>query len=303
VGGGSGAVINTGTLTLFRTAVVDSGGVFSSAVESSGGLVTIAQCLFSGDNGGLSWPALAINGGEAHISRTMFTKGNQDGPSSLSVSALASVAVYDSAFVNNFGGVLDNAGDLIITNTTFTGNRFTSFFGGSVISNTGRLTVRSSTFADNGFGSVFGGVFGLVVNIASSVAPAVTTVVNTILVHDGIVNTKDCVSELGGKITSLGHNLVTDATGCGQIPSDLIGDAGLGALVDNGIPGNAHLDLLSGSRAINAADSAACPKTDQIGQRRLPHCDIGAVEFKKSAQHNDADEHEHDSPGLWQDLD
>ena len=85
VGAGSGAVSNTGTLTLFRTAVVDSGGFVTSAVVSSGGLVTISQSLFSGHNGLLPDSALAIKGGEAHISRTTFTKGNQDGPSSLSV--------------------------------------------------------------------------------------------------------------------------------------------------------------------------------------------------------------------------
>ena len=208
--------------------------------------------------------------------------------------------MYDSAFVDNFGGVIYNAGTLMLTNTTFTGNRFTAFFGGTVISNTGRLTILSSTFADNGFGSVAGAV----TSIGSSGASALATVVNTIVVHDGIVNTKDCGTNLGGKITSLGHNLVTDSTGCGQPNlTDLIGDAGLGALVDNGTPGNAHLELLPGSPAINAADSAACPKTDQIGQRRLPHCDIGAVEFKKSAPHNDDNEHEHDSPGVWQDRD
>jgi hypothetical protein len=63
--------------------------------------------------------------------------------------------------------------------------------------------------------------------------------------------------------------------------SDQTGDAGLGDLVDDGTPGNAHFPLLSDSQAIDAANDAACPKKDQIGQPRKPECDIGAVEFKR----------------------
>src|SRR5206468_4048983 len=38
------------------------------------------------------------------------------------------------------------------------------------------------------------------------------------------------------------------------------------------------------SRAIDAGNDAACPPTDQLGQRRARHCDIGEIEFKTPAE-------------------
>jgi hypothetical protein len=85
-----------------------------------------------------------------------------------------------------------------------------------------------------------------------------------------------------GLITSLGHNLIGDVTGCDIIlqPTDLTGESALGAFMDNGAPGRGHVPLLSTSQAINAGDDAACPSTDQLGQARVEICDIGAIEFR-----------------------
>src|SRR5687768_17260816 len=67
-------------------------------------------------------------------------------------------------------------------------------------------------------------------------------------------------------------------------PTDLTGDPGLGRLLDNGMPGQAHVPLLATSRAINAGDNQACVEepqlaTDQPGNPRVGICDIGAIEF------------------------
>src|SRR5262249_28361093 len=89
---------------------------------------------------------------------------------------------------------------------------------------------------------------------------------NTILTH----NAEDTlVQDCEGPITSLGNNLVSDTAGCAIVlqPTDLTGDAGLGAFTDNSTPGNGHVPLLAPSPAINAANDAVCPKKDQIGQR------------------------------------
>ena len=131
------------------------------------------------------------------------------------------------------------------------------------------MTLVNSTFAENaGPGGVITG------------APNATTLLeNTIIVH----NSEDLgVRDCSGVLTSLGHNLI-GAPSCliTLQPSDLVGDAGLGPLEDDGAPGDAHFPLLSGSQAIDAADQAACPKKDQIGQPRRPRCDIGAVEFRR----------------------
>ena len=100
-------------------------------------------------------------------------------------------------------------------------------------------------------------------------AGATTTLQNTILARSV---TQDC----RGTVTSLGNNLIGDQSGCNIIlqPNDLVGDPGLGT--DNGQPGNGYFPLLLNSQAINAASKAACPRDDQIGQRRRGPCDIGA---------------------------
>jgi hypothetical protein len=46
------------------------------------------------------------------------------------------------------------------------------------------------------------------------------------------------------------------------------------------MPGDGHFPLLPTSRAINAANSKACPKTDQLGEPRSKPCDLGSIEFQ-----------------------
>ena len=70
----------------------------------------------------------------------------------------------------------------------------------------------------------------------------------------------------------------TDAT-CFVGGSDLVvTDAGLDSLADNGGPTLTHA-LLTGSPAIDAADDAVCPATDQRGVARVAACDVGSFEF------------------------
>jgi uncharacterized repeat protein (TIGR01451 family) len=83
-------------------------------------------------------------------------------------------------------------------------------------------------------------------------------------------------------ITSLGHNLIGDPSGCEVAwqQSDLTGDPGLGKYTEDGELGHGHIPLLAGSRAIDSGDDSACPPTDQLRQPRAGTCDIGAVEFQ-----------------------
>ena len=94
-------------------------------------------------------------------------------------------------------------------------------------------------------------------------------------------------------VTSLGHNLIGDPTGCTITlqRSDLTGDPGLDAFTDDATPGNGHFPLLPTSQAIDAGNTAVCPSTDQLGQRRIGRCDIGAIRFLDNIdlqQENDA---------------
>jgi hypothetical protein len=137
------------------------------------------------------------------------------------------------------------------------------------------LTLINTTVADN-VGSFFntGGL--------SNVGTAV--LVNTILARN--TGGEEGVNDCFGPVTSQGHNLIGDPTGCTITlqPSDLTGHPGLGSLVDDGTPGHAHLPLLAASRAINAGNDAVCPDTDQLGQPRVGRCDIGAIEFQPQAR-------------------
>jgi hypothetical protein len=103
-----------------------------------------------------------------------------------------------------------------------------------------------------------------------------TTIQNSIVRNTGSVPAQtDCT----GIITSLGNNLIQNPSGCGVHTSDQFTVDVLGALLDTGLPGLAFFPLLTGSLAIDGANTAACPRWDQIGQLRRPRCDIGAVEF------------------------
>jgi len=138
----------------------------------------------------------------------------------------------------------------------------------------GALSLTNSTLAENtlGRGVHFGG------SVIWGAPNAATFLQNTIVTH----NAEDTrVQDCEGSITSLGNNLISDTAGCGIVlqPTDLTGDAGLGAFTDNGMPGNGHFPLLATSRAIDAANTSVCPEKDQIGQPRKPHCDIGVIEF------------------------
>jgi hypothetical protein len=90
-------------------------------------------------------------------------------------------------------------------------------------------------------------------------------------------------------MTSLGYNLIGDLRNCtfNRQATDLTGNAVSGPLdpefgpfTDDGTPGHGHFPLLVSSPAIDAGNNGACPKTAQLGQKRLGPCDIGAIEFQ-----------------------
>ena len=91
------------------------------------------------------------------------------------------------------------------------------------------------------------------------------------------------VADCRGKVTSLGHNLIGDDSGCNYTPAvgDLVNvDPILVPLAGNGGPTFTHA-LLQESPAIDAGDDSSCPETDQRGTPRPQgaRCDIGAFEF------------------------
>ena len=93
----------------------------------------------------------------------------------------------------------------------------------------------------------------------------------------------DCQVEGGvlAVLTSGGNNVFRDES-CIPVPSDTVGEnPQLGPLENNGGPTQTQ-ELLPGSPAIDAADEAACPASDQRGVVRPQGtgCDVGAFELE-----------------------
>ena len=198
---------------------------------------------------------------------------------------LGSLTITNSTIMNNFtpgfttdmryppnamGGAIYNGGQLSISNSTLTGNRTqvtSGINGGGAIFNainmTGELTITNSTIIHNG-ANWGGGLMGT------------ATLYNTIIA--GSTRGEDCRSNQ--PITGANY-LIADGS-CGATRT---GDPMLGPLQDNGGGILTHA-LLPGSPAIDAADAAACPSTDQRGSARpldgngdgFAVCDLGAVE-------------------------
>ena len=175
---------------------------------------------------------------------------------------------------NDVGGGIRSLGNMTITNSTISGNRATGWHGGAIFHTDGNMAISSSTIANNigpdwAPSAIFIGSFSAAVPTLSLSATVVTG-----------NHWYACDHWTGGNVlTSGGHNVVQDDT-CNPVGSDvIIGDAQIGPLGDNGGPTPTHA-LLPGSPAIDAADDAACPATDQRGVARPQgaHCDVGSFE-------------------------
>ena len=216
------------------------------------------------------------------------------------------------------GGILNDGGSLTLTASTVSGNRATGDTpntgpGGGILNST-VLTLINSTVSGNtaGPGHTGGGIFNCgdscggatsVLTITNSTitgnssarggginndSGGAATLLNTIVAENTAPSGPDC----SGTVSSLGNNLIGDATGCGfgSAAGDLAGtssapiDPAFGALQDNGGPTFTHA-LLAGSPAIDAGSGIVLNPPysltiDQRGQPRLlgAQVDIGAYE-------------------------
>jgi hypothetical protein len=283
---GGGVIFNAGTLTLTDCTLTNNrGGDVGGGLVNTGGLVTIARSTITKNASSHPGGGLFVFGGAVTIRQSTLADNGAD-PGGALANGGGTVVITDSAIVNNQsltdGGGLSNSVSiappgsvsvLVVTNTTIARNRVlggggfgavgVTSFGGTVILTNATVTGNTS------LGGAFGGV---------GRSDSVLALQNTLVA----LNTGTRGSECGGVVTSLGHNLLGDPTGCTitLLSTDLTGDPGLGDFTDDGTPGNGHFPLLAGSPAINAGNDAMCPRTDQLGQRRVGPCDIGAIEFR-----------------------
>jgi hypothetical protein len=174
-------------------------------------------------------------------------------------------------------------------NSTVADNFVSGIGGGILLNGGGVLLITNSTIARNRATFIGGGI----ANLRGGTVPIGTVLLqNTILA----LNTEGpgLPSDCSGPVTSLDNNLIGVLTGCTITlqPSDLTGDPGLDTFTDNGTPGNGHFPLLLTSQAIDAGNDAVCPRRDQLGERRIGPCDIGAIEFQDQDDHDQNDRHD-----------
>lgn len=191
--------------------------------------------------------------------------------------------VINSTISGNAGsGISTGRSVLTVINSTISGNT------GSGISNLGSLTVINSTISGNTGSGIFTGnspIFVAHSTISSNAGGGIfnsggaAKLRGTIL--DNNLSSAECNVGDPGSFSSDGYNLSRDYS-CGfSSPGDISGtDPKLGSLQDNGGPTFTHA-LLPGSPAIDAADDAACPATDQrsVARPQGTACDIGAYEL------------------------
>jgi hypothetical protein len=304
--GGGGIFASSGSVTLTRVlmrrnAASDDwfeGGGVGGALLADPADVTIVESQIDG-NKASDGAGIAVRGGSL-VLRDSTVSGGDGGPGRGAGLALGidvpavppTVTIERSTIAGNFyarvgGGIDLETGSLVMRNSTIAGNDGARggglHVGASAVAQLWNVTIAGNV-ADGDFEAGGGGVM---------VEPGARVTAANVLVAD---NTCDGVpgtvgADWQGEMTSLGHDLVEDASMTvvfGDRTGVILGvDPGLRLLRDNG-GSTATIMLNPGSSAIDAGDpiapgggDPACEATDQrlVSRPFGPTCDIGAVEY------------------------
>jgi len=181
-----------------------------------------------------------------------------------SVSLSGFVLGSNSGFISH--SMMTNEGNLVLRNVSFVNNVLNGL---SMLVSSGTVAISHSTFVNNASGT--GGLLNAVPNGTISIANSL------------FGNNDGGACATGGRIASLGGNVITDGS-CGfDQPGDrVVADADLGTFGDNG--GLVGTVLLNGSSvAVRNGIAANCEATDARGTVRnvaaRGGCDSGAYEF------------------------
>jgi predicted outer membrane repeat protein len=259
----------------------------SSAIVNNQGNVTVTNCTFTNNNGGLG--AALNNGGSMTVGSCTFTNNTCYAGGAI-FDATGTLAVTGSTFSGNSaqtdgGAVYCDAGaNLSLTNCTFVGNS-ASGGGGAIDLVWGPDNLTNVTITGNRATSGFGG--GLLVGGSTGGVTLINTIVAGNFDGASPSTTPDDIS--GGIDVATSFNNLIGAGGGGGLPTAFQGNqvgvtnAGLdpNGLQNNGGP-TQTIALLPTSPAIDAGDASLAPSTDQRGYPRpdpgVPEPDIGAFE-------------------------
>ncbi|HEX2907336.1 MAG TPA: choice-of-anchor Q domain-containing protein [Phototrophicaceae bacterium] len=299
-----GALANLGSFTLTSSDLISNG--VSGGTSQGGGIANLGgtgliensilsnnQATVSGafGGGGAIW-----NGGFLPINTTVFTNNTASGMyanGGAIYTSTRNLMVTNSTFTGNAapagGAIYHNGGSLAITGSTFAANQAASQGGGVRSTANTTITVSNSTFFGNQAGSggglaltstsadvSYSTFYGNTAEDGGAIAGQSATTLTANLFANNISGSCDEVEMISG-----GYNIADDDT-CGF---HAVGDKNntpplLDILADNGGPTQTHA-LLAGSPALGTIPPAVCTVTvDQRGISRPQGdgCEPGAFE-------------------------
>jgi hypothetical protein len=279
-----GGIHNAGTLRISHSEISDNVSNSGSGLANVGTAI-LDHVLISGNNGGQTCirGAGIRNAGNLTVTNSLITENEAcyGGAGITHDSGTAVLAGVD--FVANHGrpgnvsGVaIDNFAVMTITHSAIVNNTGSGDYSTVIASQLGSLALENCTVSGND-----GGIQGMRIAITNCTIAGnqgyglwggTGPIANSIVVDA-------CATVYPfGPVLSLGHNIVLSPSCLAPDPGDQIGvDPQLGALQDNGGRTYTHA-LLGDSPAIDSANPALCPQTDQRGLGRLGRCDVGAYE-------------------------
>ncbi|HVO46967.1 MAG TPA: choice-of-anchor Q domain-containing protein [Steroidobacteraceae bacterium] len=273
-----------------------------------------------GDGGSNLGGGIYVGGGRLIVVGSTITQ-NLIGDLTFSQSSADGAGIYnlagkvwllDSAVVGNFenglgyGGGIYNASEMHIENSTIAGNTTATSGGG--IANFGDLTLQGVTVVDSvaegsGRNDLSGPPFPPTCIFpdgdCTTGGCGIWSDAGTVRIADTLIAGNQRDDYLGVLLTE-GHNALGSSADCTLQPAPHSGheadtdltnlDPMIGALTDNGKPGNPHFPLLPDSPLIDAGGrvDVDCTPFDQIGEPRVDarvhehgtRCDVGAIEYQ-----------------------
>ena len=276
--GNGGAILASATSTLN---VTDS--TFTSNIAAQGGGIyttgslTVTGSSFSGNNAtGATGSAICAHTGAPSptITDSTFTN-NASGAYAVWFNLVTGTASISNSVFSGNGGGFGGSGTINFTNNTFTNNN-SSVGGGALYLGSGTHTFTNNTISGNhsNNSNAAGGIY----SIGNSTDGNANVILrNTILANNTHSAAPDCRSGTLSSIT-VNDSLIEDPTNCVFTGSNNITlqDPNLGAFT------GVYLPLNPDSPAIDAANAANCPTTDQRGESRTADlaCDMGAYEMQ-----------------------
>jgi hypothetical protein len=299
---GSGGVFsnNSGTVTISRSTFSSNSAISGGGFSNNSGMVTITNSTFSSnsadDGGGFSNDSGTVTITNSTFSSNSTSGNNNGGGGFLNLNGI--VTITNSTLSGNSGnggfgggGFGNDGGTVTLTNSTLSGNSSSGGFGGGGIFNAGNLTITNSTLSSNS-ADAGGGIFNIdTLTLTHSTLSGNSAIsggggvynAGTLTLKNTLIGKGASGPNCGGTISSNGatYNLADDAS-CGADVKQAA-SLGLGVLGANGGL-TQTIPLLASSPAIDAANSANCPTTDQRGATRPSgaHCDIGAFEYQQA---------------------